>query len=73
MFRQAGSRSASPGSARWSRARGVGGPQAYVDGLHNALRVGAALAARAAVATGLLIQSPARPSRSVKLAAEPAS
>ena len=46
------------------------GPQAYVDGLHDALWVGAALAAACAVATGLLIQSPARPSRSVKLAAE---
>ena len=37
------------------------------------LGVGAALAAACAVATALLIQSPARPSRSVKLAPDPAS
>jgi hypothetical protein len=48
-------------------------PQAYVHGLHDALWVGAGLAAACAVATGVLIQAPARPSRSVKLAADPAS
>jgi MFS family permease len=43
----------------------------YVDGLHDALWAGAALAIACAVATALLIQ--VRPSRSVKLAPEPAS
>ena len=39
-------------------ALGNGDPQAYVDGLHDALWVGAVVALAAAVATGLLIRSP---------------
>jgi len=70
MFRQA---ALAIGVAGLGALISTAGPQAYVDGLHEALWVGAALAAACAVATGLLIQSPARPSRSVKLAADPAS
>jgi len=39
-------------------ALGHGSPQAYVNGFHNALWIGAALAAAAAVATAVLIRGP---------------
>ena len=72
MFRQA---ALAVGVAGLGALISTSSPQAYVDGLHDALWVGAALAAACAVATALLIrrQSPARPSRSVKLAPDPAS
>jgi EmrB/QacA subfamily drug resistance transporter len=72
MFRQA---SLAVGVAGLGALISTSTPEAYVDGLHDALWVGAALAAAAAIATALLIgrQSPARPSRSVKLAPDPAS
>ena len=41
-------------------ALGGGSPQAYVDGLHDALWVGAVVATAAAVATALLIRAPRR-------------
>ena len=41
-------------------ALGDGSPQAYVDGLHDALWVGAVVATAAAVATALLIRAPRR-------------
>ncbi len=70
MFRQA---ALAVGVAGLGALISTSTPQAYVDGLHDALWVGAALALACAVATALLIQSPARPSRSVKLAPDPAS
>jgi EmrB/QacA subfamily drug resistance transporter len=72
MFRQA---ALAVGVAALGGLISTSSPQAYVDGLHDALWVGAAVAAAAGVATALLIgrQSPARPSRSVKLAPDPAS
>jgi predicted MFS family arabinose efflux permease len=70
MFRQAG---LAIGVAGLGALITTTSPRAYVDGLHDALWFGAALAAVCAVATALLIQSPARPSRSVKLAPDPAS
>jgi hypothetical protein len=41
-------------------ALGDGSPQSYVDGLHDALWVGAVLAFAAAAATALLIRAPRR-------------
>jgi EmrB/QacA subfamily drug resistance transporter len=70
MFRQA---ALAVGVAGLGALISTSTPRAYVDGLHDALWVGAALALACAVATALLIQSPARPSRSVKLAPDPAS
>ena len=46
-------------------ALGDGSPQAYVDGLHDALWVGAVLATAAAVATALLIRGPRRTAAAV--------
>ena len=53
-------------------ALGAGSPQAYVDGLHDALWVGAALR-RVRRRDRAADSVPARPSRSVKLAPDPAS
>ena len=61
MFRQAG---IAVGTAALgalipaSAAFGDGSPQSYVDGLHDALWVGAVVALAAAAATALLIRGP---------------
>jgi EmrB/QacA subfamily drug resistance transporter len=63
MFRQAG---IAVGTAALgvlvpaAAAFGGGSPQSYVDGLHDALWVGAVLAAAAAAATAMLIRGPGR-------------
>jgi EmrB/QacA subfamily drug resistance transporter len=59
MFRQAGiavGTAALGALVPAAAALGDGSPQSYVDGLHDALWVGAALAAAAAVATAMLIR-----------------
>ena len=53
-------------------ALGAGSPQAYVDGLHDALWVGVAVALAAAVATALLIGRQSGAPAVVKLAPDPA-
>ena len=59
MFRQAGIAVGVAGLGALvpaGAALGGGSPAAYVDGLHDALWVGAVLAGAAAAATGLLIR-----------------
>jgi predicted MFS family arabinose efflux permease len=61
MFRQAGIAVGVAGLGALvpaGAALGDGSPQAYVDGLHDALWVGAVLALAAAAATALLIRGP---------------
>jgi EmrB/QacA subfamily drug resistance transporter len=63
MFRQAGIAvgTAALGALVPAAASfGGGSPQSYVDGLHDALWVGAVLAAAAAAATAMLIRGPGR-------------
>jgi EmrB/QacA subfamily drug resistance transporter len=63
MFRQAGIAVGTAGLGALvpaAAALGDGAPQTYVDGLHDALWVGAVLALAAAVATGLLIRGQRR-------------
>jgi EmrB/QacA subfamily drug resistance transporter len=63
MFRQAGiavGTAALGALVPAAAAFGGGSPQSYVDGLHDALWVGAVLAAAAAAATAMLIRGPGR-------------
>ena len=62
--------SGSPRSGPWCRPTRLGGdPQSYVDGLHNALIVAAAIAAIGAIATAWLLL-PARPQAEADVAAD---
>jgi EmrB/QacA subfamily drug resistance transporter len=76
MFRQAGIAVGVAGLGALvpaGAALGGGAPQAYVDGFHDALWVGAALALAAAAASALLIRGRTAPSESMEAWARPAS